>query len=66
MYLTWNFAERLTLTFNIQAQHEYFNGNATISMEEGVAISFFPAGSTENQMEFHTYLSDGKLQDSSI
>ena len=50
--------------FNEQAQHEYFNGG-TISME-GVAIIFFPAGSAEKQMEFHTHLSDEKLQDSSI
>ena len=55
--LTHDFAERLTLMFNKQAWYEYFNGGATISME-GVAIKFFPAGSSQKQMEFHTLLSD--------
>ena len=37
VYSTCVFAERLTLMFNMQAWHEYFNGGATISME-GVVI----------------------------
>ena len=53
------------MIINKEAQHEYLNRGATISME-GVAINFFPAGSSEKQMEFHTNLSDGKLHDSSI
>ena len=65
VYSTHDFAERLTLMFNEQALHEYFNGGATISMEV-VVIIFFPAGRDEKQMEFHTHLSDAKLQDSSI
>ena len=60
-----DFAERLTLMFNKQAQHEYFTGGSTISLE-GVAIKFFQPGCTDKRMEFHTYLSDGKTQDSSI
>ena len=39
--------------FNHQAQHEYFNGDATISMD-GVAINFFQTGGIEKTMEFHT------------
>ena len=51
--------------FNNQTQSEYFQGGASVSLE-GVAIKFYPAGSTEKSMEFHTYLSDGKKQDSSV
>ena len=51
--------------FNKQAQHEYFTGGSTVSLE-GVAIKFFEPGCAEKRMEFHTYLSDGKTQDSSI
>ena len=60
-----DFAERLTLMFNKQAQHEYFSGGEKVLLE-GVAIKFYPPGATEKTMEFHSYLSDGKTQDSSI
>ena len=32
---------------------------------EGVAINFFPAASSEKTMEFHTHLSNRKVQGSS-
>ena len=60
-----DFAERLTLKFNKQAQFEHFLGGATVSLE-GVAIEFFRNDDTEKTMEFHTYLSDGKQQDSAV
>ena len=54
--LTSDFAaERLTLMFNLQAQHEYFNDGPTISME-GIAINFFQAGSSEKIMKYILYL----------
>ena len=53
--------------FNMQAQYEYFNGGAIISMEGVALLAFLQLdGSSEKQMEFHTHLSGGKLQDSSI
>ena len=64
VYSTCDFAERLTLMFNLQTQHEYFNG-ATIAME-GVVSKFPLAADREKIIEFHTHLSDGKVQDSSI
>ena len=60
-----DFAERLTLKFNKQAQFEHFLGGATVSLE-GVAVEFFWNDDTEKTMEFHTYLSDGKQQDSAV
>ena len=60
-----DFSERLKLQFNQQAQLEYYSGGATISLE-GVAVKFFRQGSAESIMEFHTYLSDGKQQDSAV
>ena len=60
-----DFSERLTLQFNHQAQLEYYSGGATISLE-GVAVKFFRQGNEKSTMEFHTYLSDGKQQDSAV
>ena len=48
MHSTHDFAERLTLMVNLQAQQEYFKGGATILME-GVAINVFPAVSSKNE-----------------
>ena len=60
-----DFAERLTLKFNNEAQVEHFGGGRTVSLK-GMAIEFFPVGKTIKIMEFHTYLSDGKQQDSAV
>ena len=60
-----DFAERLTLMFNQQCQHEYFSGRATISIE-GVSVKYFPATGGAKQMDFHTYLSDGKIQNAAV
>ena len=60
-----DFAERLTLKFNKEAQLEHFGGGRTVS-QEGVAVEFFPFGQSVKTMEFHTYLSDGKQQDSAV
>ena len=59
-----DFAERLTLQFQGQAQHEYFGGGTTVSLE-GVALQFMNSDS-EKQMDFHTFLSDGKQQDAAV
>ena len=58
-----DFAERLTLKFNNEAQMEHFLGGATISIE-GVAVEFFR--NQEKEMEFHAYFSDVKQQDSAV
>ena len=43
-------------------QEEYYaTGGATVSLE-GVAVKF-PSGDDTTKIEFHSYLSDGKLQD---
>ena len=65
MWTQRDFSERLTLQFNHQAQLEYYSGGATISLE-GVAVKFFRQGNEKSTMEFHTYLSDGKQQDSAV
>ena len=45
---------------------EHFGSGCTISLE-GVAVRFYPVGSDEKiQLDFHTYLSGGKEQDSSV
>ena len=60
-----DFAERLTLKFNDEAQFEHFAGGATISLE-GVAVEFCNNNDGNKTMEFHTYLSDGRQQDSAV
>ena len=65
VYSQSDFSERLKLEFNNQVQEEYYFGGATISIE-GAAVKFYPSGEDTTAMEFFTYLSDGKQQDSSI
>ena len=62
-----DFAERLTLRFNNEIQTEHFGGSCTVSLE-GVAVRFFPAGAHVEApvMHFFTFLSDSKVQDSSV
>ena len=63
-----DFSERLTLKFNKEVQAEHFLGGATVSIE-GVATEFWKeneGGELVKNMEFHTYISDGKQQDSAI
>ena len=63
-----DFAERLTLRFNNEIQTEHFGGSCTVSLE-GVAVRFFTAGASRQAspvMEFFTFLSDAKVQDSSV
>ena len=62
-----DFAERLTLRFNNEIQTEHFGGSCTVSLE-GVAVRFFPSGARVEApvMEFFTFLSDSKIQDSSV
>mmetsp|Transcript_78877 Transcript_78877/g.160058 ORF Transcript_78877/g.160058 Transcript_78877/m.160058 type:complete len:98 (-) Transcript_78877:37-330(-) len=63
-----DFAERLTLCFNNEIQTEHFGGSYTVSLE-GVAVRFFPSGARRDSspvMEFFTFLSDAKVQDSSV
>ena len=44
-----DFAERLTLKFNKEAQIEHFGGGRTVSLE-GVAVEFFPVGQSIKTM----------------
>ena len=60
-----DFSERLRLEFNNQVQEEYYLGGVTISIE-GASVKFYPNGEDTTAMEFFTYLSDGKIQDSSV
>jgi len=63
-----DFAERLTLRFNNEIQTEHFGGYCTVSLE-GVAVRFFTARARRQSspvMEFFTFLSDSKVQDSSV
>eukprot|EP00534_Pseudo-nitzschia_fraudulenta_P002916 CAMPEP_0201117110 /NCGR_PEP_ID=MMETSP0850-20130426/1185_1 /ASSEMBLY_ACC=CAM_ASM_000622 /TAXON_ID=183588 /ORGANISM="Pseudo-nitzschia fraudulenta, Strain WWA7" /LENGTH=162 /DNA_ID=CAMNT_0047381351 /DNA_START=650 /DNA_END=1138 /DNA_ORIENTATION=+ len=60
-----DFTERLTLRFNNEIQTEHFGGTCTVSLE-GVAVKFFSRGSTSPVMELFTFLSDSKVQDSSV
>ena len=60
-----DFVERLKLEFNQQAQHECFGGSVTISIE-GYVTNFYKKGATKTTMEFHTFFSDGKRQDSAV
>ena len=62
-----DFAERLTLRFNNEIQTEHFGGSCTVSLE-GVAVRFFPGEASVHApvMEFFTFLSDSKVQDSSV
>ena len=57
------FAERLIFNFNNEAQMQHFLDGATISIE-GVTVEFFR--NEEKEIEFHTYLSNGKQQDSAV
>ena len=65
VYSHRDFSERLKLEFNNQVQEEYYAGGATVSLE-GVAVKFFPSADDTTTMEFHSYFSDGKQQDSSV
>ena len=68
MHNLQDFAEQLTLWFNNEIQTEHFGGSCTVSFE-GVAVRFFPSGALLDApavMEFFTFLSDGKVQDSSV
>ena len=66
VYSHRDFSERLKLEFNNQVQEEYYAGGATVSLE-GVAVKFFPMGNdTATGMEFHSFFSYGKQQDSSV
>ena len=61
-----DFAERLPLPFNNEIQTEHFGGTCTVSLEE-VAVRFFRRDSASPVlMEFFTFLSDSKVQDSSV
>ena len=61
-----DFAERLSLQFESQSQHEYFGGGSTISIE-GVAVQMVTdSESNSRSTSFHTYFSEGKQQDSSV
>ena len=65
VYSHQDFSEYLKLEFYKQVQKEYYAGWATVSLE-GVTVKFFPSGDDTTVMEFHSYFSDGKLQDSSV
>ena len=62
-----DFAERLTLCYNNEIQTEHFGGSCTVALE-GVAVRFFPSGACVDApvMQFFTFLSDSKVQDSSV
>ena len=63
-----DFAERLTLRFNNEIQTEHFGGSCTVSLE-GIAVRFFTANASRHSspvMELFTFLSDAKVQDSSV
>ena len=57
-----DFAERLTLKYNLKCQSEHFLGGATVSLE-GVAVEFLNRSTRtrelNNRMEFYTHFSDG-------
>ena len=57
-----DFAEQLSLQFNSQAQHEYFGGGATVSLE-GVSVQGFQQEDGKKVMQFHSFFSDSKQQD---
>ena len=68
MHTLQDFAERLTLKFNNEIQTEHFGGSCTVSLEE-VAVRFFTNEGRRGSipvMEFFTFLSDAKVQDSSV
>ena len=60
-----DFADRLTLKFNKEAYLEHFGGGRKVLLEV-VVVDFFPVAQSIKIMEFHTYLSDGKKQDSAV
>ena len=64
-----DFAERLTLKYNLKCQSEHFLCGATVSLER-VDVEFLNrstrTGEVNNRMEFHTHFNDGKIQDSSV
>ena len=61
------FAERLSLQFQGQSQHEYFGGGATVSIE-GIAVQYLKElqDGGGKQMDFHAFISNGKQQDSAV
>ena len=70
MHSIEDFAEKLILQFNNEIQTEHFGGSCTVSLE-GVAVRFFrirdvDVGATSPVMEFFTFLSDSKLQESLV
>jgi len=64
IWTTHDFAERLSLQFQGQSQHEYFGGGRTVSLE-GVAVQF-QKSAEQKQMDFHTFISNGKQQDAAV
>ena len=69
IWSTRDFVERLSLQFHGQTQQEYFGGGTTVSLE-GVTVKFLNGhGASDvstNQTDFHTFLSNGKQQDSAV
>ena len=60
-----DFAERCKMEFHGQVQCNYYNGGRVISIE-GVAVWFIPDDGGEITMSFHSYLSDGKVQNAAV
>ena len=61
------YAERLSLQFQGQSQHEYFGGGTTVSIG-GVAVEYLKELKDDGgkQMEFYTFISNGKQKDSAV
>ena len=60
-----NFAERCKMEFYGQVQCNYYNGDRVIFIE-GVAVWFIPDDGGKITMSFHSYLSDGKVQNAAV
>ena len=60
-----DFVERCKLEFHGQVQYNYYKGGRIISIER-VAVWFIPDDGDEITMSFHSYLSDGKVQNAAV